>query len=86
MKTLIAAALLTGAFLVAPAAAQCISDLDGIEYDTRGECEAALARKRNDIRRSIGEPALSPMVNDFVRENFTCVNEGGFWQVKSTGA
>ena len=57
-------------------------ELTGIKYASRGECQQALAKARND-RRKAGHHGLSESeYNAIVKENRSCAqNSDGTWSV-----
>lgn len=76
--------------LASPALAdhpRIIDELRGIEFGSRGECESAIKKARNERRKAGAEHTNSPHsgsdYNKFVREERSCArNPNGSWSVR----
>lgn len=81
MKALFTAAVVAAAVAL-PSPAFAVHQFNGMEFESRGECESFLARARNDERRDRAERGVE-RPNDFnsrVKDRFFCEenDDGGF--------
>lgn len=91
MRKLVFSCVAATLLAATPAAANpCMSDLFSETYATEGQCQAAIAQKRNEIRRFLElrggrEGFGAPELNEWVRMSFDCAETNEGWAVVYVG-